>query len=797
MCVPGNASSSSEIDCDSDNLLCDSDESVSDNLNDRRSSGEHRADPINQNSNIFENLKEVADELHLFDPLCAFSDGTLIELLAKLTRLNKTGIISATALGKIIELVFWALPKPNVCPPNKETYFEIVKKMSLPEEKQVVTFACSNCMGSFEEPRLNQMCLTCKSDTTSLWVKNDVETTLKNMLEFRGLAGLIETGNFKRQKSKQDGVISDVGDGLIAKSIKRDSIYDLCLVHNTDSFNFTNSKSLQIWTNVLSFTDIPPAMRSKFTILASVWFSPDKPAFIEHMTAFAMEMQKLALVGFSWVHPVTKCEITSKVFVVASTMDAQVRAPVLYMNQSNETYGCSFCEIQGERISVDNGHFCLYPFSKTTIQNQNGTDVLRTRDSVEEQADIIMGDDDESKKKLVAGIPIPKSIKGVQGYSSLLGLPKFDIVNSFSPDVLHSCFLGVVQRWTKLIFDPKNNSEPYYVGNVIETVNDKLMLMQIPFCVSRAPRSVKDLSLWEASEFRNWLFYFSLPCLHKLLPAKFLDHHILLVQAIYNLCKSEIKPNDLKEAKYLLIKYCSEFAKLYGASEETFDLHLLLHYGSSVENIGPLWANSTFLFASTNDAMQKSMPGTLEMSLEMINSAKIHNALSAMDHIAAINFAKNEDEIIMLGAPVPINNIENIDVVVKLSSIARKHKVKATSLQVHERVRFKGVDYSVAAKYSSPYVSVKSKHPGNPSVVLKALYFVYVSRSVQFVIGNHVNLSGARFITKCGRFFVNHLQKFTVAQRIVHENIALIECPMFRSLNLLSKPPNNLDLQLL
>lgn len=118
------------------------------------------------------------------------------------------------------------------------------------------------------------------------------------------------------------------------------------------------------------------------------------------------------------------------------------------------------------------------------------------------------------------------------------------------------------------------------------------------------------------------------PCLYKILPQKFLDHHALLVEAIFTLCKSKITPTDIGRAKLYLEKYCSQYSRFYGSTEETFNLHMLLHYTSSVESIGPLWATSTFLFESANGTMRTSIHGTMNVGMEMINSAKIHNTHS-------------------------------------------------------------------------------------------------------------------------------------------------------------------------
>lgn len=118
-----------------------------------------------------------------------------------------------------------------------------------------------------------------------------------------------------------------------------------------------------------------------------------------------------------------------------------------------------------------------------------------------------------------------------------------------------------------------------------DVLDKKIESIRVPSFVNRTPRGVHDLSFWKASEFRNWLFFYSLPCLDGILENKYLQHHSLLVEAIYTLNKAKIPRMELEHCRKLLIQYCSEYAALYGKFEQTFNLHMLLHYVNSVEHI--------------------------------------------------------------------------------------------------------------------------------------------------------------------------------------------------------------------
>lgn len=147
--------------------------------------------------------------------------------------------------------------------------------------------------------------------------------------------------------SRPPGTICDITDGTVYKSIRKKSIYDINLIQNTDGFPFAGSNNKQIWPNFLTIAEVKPNLRSNYMILAGFWFSPAKANLYKFLTPFCMEMRKLSIDGFTWTHPSTHETVKSHVNIIATTLDAQARAPALSMSFYNAPYGCSFCDTPG------------------------------------------------------------------------------------------------------------------------------------------------------------------------------------------------------------------------------------------------------------------------------------------------------------------------------------------------------------------------------------------------------------------------------------------------------------------
>ena len=72
-------------------------------------------------------------------------------------------------------------------------------------------------------------------------------------------------------------------------------------------------------------------------------------------------------------------------------------------------------------------------------------------------------------------------------------------------------------------------AEPYYFGQYVTEIDKILMQQNPPHEFACSPRSIaRHLKFWKASEFKNWLLFYSLPLLLDYLPSLYLHHYALL-----------------------------------------------------------------------------------------------------------------------------------------------------------------------------------------------------------------------------------------------------------------------------
>lgn len=72
------------------------------------------------------------------------------------------------------------------------------------------------------------------------------------------------------------------------------------------------------------------------------------------------------------------------------------------------------------------------------------------------------------------------------------------------------------------------------------------------------------VSFVTATEYRNWLLYYSLPCLQGMLPNDYYQHYALLIGGITLLSGRSISPGQLQLAGEFLIHFLEMFDVYYG-----------------------------------------------------------------------------------------------------------------------------------------------------------------------------------------------------------------------------------------
>ena len=241
------------------------------------------------------------------------------------------------------------------------------------------------------------------------------------------------------------------------------------------------------------------------------------------------------------------------------SVDSVARCVIQGIKQLNDEYGCSWCLHPGQKVEKGNGTVRVYDakvYEKRTSKNV----VAHTRKALS-----------------------LCSFCDVLHASSLLLLNQFDIARGFAVDYMHCILLGVSRSLAGLWFDLEHHNESYYLGQHISVVDDRLMALRRPSCISRAPRSLKLRSYWKASEWRNWLHFYSVMCIHGLMDTLYIKHYLLFVCAIDILNGVSIDMQDLNLARNMLVLFVSEFPSMYGLNNMSYNVHQLLHVADTVE----------------------------------------------------------------------------------------------------------------------------------------------------------------------------------------------------------------------
>lgn len=142
--------------------------------------------------------------------------------------------------------------------------------------------------------------------------------------------------------------------------------------------------------------------------------------------------------------------------------------------------------------------------------------------------------------------------------------------------------------------------------------------------------------------------------------------------------------------EHLLSAFVGRCADLYGATGATFNVHQLLHLASSVRNLGPLWANSAFVFESGNGKIVKSVTAANGLPHQIVERVAMAQQLDLC--VATLNISEDEREICeaFLGHTRVSNAVLNGDVT--LLGLNRHAELSNTEKQLLHELGYGSAD---------------------------------------------------------------------------------------------------------
>ncbi|KAK3925205.1 Halomucin [Frankliniella fusca] len=555
---------------------------------------------IDNDSDLDSNCGDDPFEVNSLYPGCGKTKDEAIHGLINVYLRNK---LSKNALKDFLNLYVSSLPTNNVMPRSVYHLLQYVNNLSMPCFNYVIEhFYCRPGMHlvvSKLEP-----CATCNSENFGVFYELPLEKIIKFLFEHRGLADLIDKYSENRGR---DGVIRDVLDGSEYLRVWSDvgvKKYQLTLILNTDGVSPHASSKAKFWPLMFTIMEIPPRLRSSFTLVWGIWFDKKlKPNMNLFLKPFVSSLVKInSEGGVSWKNPTTSLTHTSLVRAPLIVADAPARAGVLNMQEHQSKYACNACEqktsklpppptLPGERKKIRKRRFTFKEIAAT----------LRTNHRM--LACGTLGTDLNPKR-------------GLKGLTVIQDIPFLDLSTCVLAEYMH-CALGVVKQICSLWLFERG---PWNIADNLEEIN-RFLEQEIhpPDFVSRLPRSLEYFSQLKCNEFRSFLLYFSLVICAPYLKEEYHQHWILFVHAMFLLLSDSISETDLITAETLIRLFVRDIGPLYGDKNYVYNVHQLLHLALYVRRWGPLWSNSAFGFEDVNGTLAAMIHGSKHEGRELIN----------------------------------------------------------------------------------------------------------------------------------------------------------------------------------
>ncbi|XP_044597182.1 uncharacterized protein LOC123273770 [Cotesia glomerata] len=459
---------------------------------------------------------------------------------------------------------------------------------------------CNNCLTKFD-PKSNE----------GSFLHLPLTDQLRELFETTDAHNLYSLSRRKENKY----AIEDIFDG---KMYKKQVIHDdmISINYSVDGAPIFESSNTSIYPVLCSINELNPFERRNHIMLSSIWFGSGKPKDMNgYLRPFTDEAKKLLDKGFTYLY---KGQIYRKrVVTLMGVCDSVARPLVQCVKQFNGEYGCGLCLHPGKRVSKGNGFTRAYPIVNGNFFGEG----LRTHNQTLTHA----------KKKNV------EDRKGVKKLSILCEIPNYNIIYNLDVDWMHCVGLGVVRQFADLWFSSLNKDEKFYFGDILESANSFITSFLPTSYFSRTPRPLTDRTHWKAHEWIIFLLAYSLPLLKIYFSKTYVDHWALLVDGISILIKRSIMKSELTYANQCLQKFVQGVQELYGEKFMSFNVHLLTHLAISVENWGPLWTHSAFIYEDFNQTLENCVKSPNGVIIQICDSFRLKCVIDRL-----YNLCKND-----------------------------------------------------------------------------------------------------------------------------------------------------------
>lgn len=348
-----------------------------------------------------------------------------------------------------------------------------------------------------------------------------------------------------------------------------DSYDVLELSFNIDGLPIFKSRNLSVWPIQCCVDNI--VNLSNYPFVVALYSGIHKPSDTDFLKDLIEELKTICSDGING----------KRVIIRNFICDAPARSLVKGTIQFNGRYGCDFCDVRGD---FDGRMMFLYEGAP------------RTDETFRQQTN-------------------PEHHKHSSAFLDL----NIDMVQQFPIDPMHCVDLGVVKR---LMVVWKEGPLPQRLSaGQIQMIGDYHQSIRkfIPSEFSRKPRSLDELKMWKATEFRMFLMYTGPVILKDILPRNQYLHFMSLSVAVCILHNTTLVRRYYKYAHELLSFFVNEARSLYTDKFVVYNVHCLLHLSNIAHSNQCLQNCTAYRFENNMSNLKRCIRGTGSPIVQIAN----------------------------------------------------------------------------------------------------------------------------------------------------------------------------------
>lgn len=161
-----------------------------------------------------------------------------------------------------------------------------------------------------------------------------------------------------------------------------------------------------------------------------------------------------------------------------------------------------------------------------------------------------------------------------------------------------------------------------------------MMTVNCPREFVKRPRSLDEIASWDASDWNEFLLYYSPIALKGRMPQRYYVHFLYLHLAMRILMSSDDTNSEANSfiLGQLLNTFIADFTTLYGHNKVDYHVHNLLHFEQIQQRLGPLTKLNGFIYESQINMVNAMLDASNEVNLEEIGEKIIENSNTMVEN---------------------------------------------------------------------------------------------------------------------------------------------------------------------